>query len=86
MESMMKVEVMQKLSDSLNEEKFTRATLSNYTVKNFSNLDHIITEAKRDGMLTEIRDLCTEHLLHTPTSIAALYPQVRCNDLLCGKY
>jgi transcription elongation factor GreA len=73
MESTMNTESIQKLSDSLNEEKFTRATLSNYTVKNFSNLDRIIEEAKKDGILNEIRDLCDDHLLHTPTSIAALY-------------
>ena len=73
MENAMKVEAIQKLSESLNEEKFTRATLSNYTIKNFSNLDHIINEAKKDGNLADIRNLCSEHLVHTPTSIAALY-------------
>jgi transcription elongation factor GreA len=73
MESTMNTESIQKLSESLNEEKFTRATLSNYTVKNFSNLDRIIEEAKKEGILTEIRNLCDDHLLHTPTSIAALY-------------
>jgi len=69
----MKVDTIQRLSDSLNEEKFTRATLSNYTVKNFNNLDVIINDAKKAGKLSDIRSLCTEHILHTPTSIAALY-------------
>jgi transcription elongation factor GreA len=61
------------LSELLNEEKWTRATLSNYIIKNFTDLDSIIEETKSGGKLTETRTLCTEHLKHTPNSIIALY-------------
>jgi transcription elongation factor GreA len=69
----MKVNSVQKLSESLNEEKWTRATLNNYIIKNFTDLDALINEAKKSGKLPELRTLCTEHLIHTPTSIIALY-------------
>ena len=69
----MKTDTVQVLSESLNEEKWTRATLNNYVIKNFSDLDNIIDAGKKDGMLAQIRDLCADHLLHTPNSIIALY-------------
>jgi transcription elongation factor GreA len=62
-----------KLTELLNEEKWTRATLSNYIIKNFTDLDAIIEETKTEGKLTETRTLCTDHLKHTPNSIIALY-------------
>ncbi len=73
MENNMKADITKSLSESLNEEKWTRATLNNYTIKNFSDLDSIIRSAKKSTHLPEIRTLCSEHLLHTPTSIIALY-------------
>jgi len=45
----MKVDIVQKLSESLNEEKWTRATLNNYIIKNFSDLDSIIENAKKSA-------------------------------------
>ncbi len=69
----MKVDIVQKLSESLNEEKWTRETLNNYIIKNISDLDSIIENAKKSGKLSNIRVLCSEHLNHTPNSIIALY-------------
>jgi transcription elongation factor GreA len=69
----MPVDVVKKLSDLLNEEKWTRATLNNYTIKNFSDLDAIVSNASKAGKLPAIRDLTAEHLKHTPNSIIALY-------------
>jgi transcription elongation factor GreA len=69
----MSVDVVKKLSDLLNEEKWTRATLNNYTIKNFSDLDAIVSNASKAGKLQAIRDLTAEHLKHTPNSIIALY-------------
>jgi len=66
-------QVVTKLNELLNEEKWTRATLNNYTIKNFTELDALIEEAKKAGKLKEIRELCNEHLIHTPNSIIALY-------------
>jgi len=64
---------VEKLSELLNEEKWTRATLNNYIIKNFTDLDAIITQAKHEGRLSEIHALCSDHLKHTPNSIIALY-------------
>ncbi len=69
----MAVNVVQKLSELLNEEKWTRATLNNYIIKNFTDLDQLIVESSKDGKLADIRGLVTEHLNHTPNSIIALY-------------
>ncbi len=69
----MQTDVVQKLSELLNEEKWTRATLNNYIIKNFTDLDTIITRSKNKGKLSDIRGLCSEHLKHTPNSIIALY-------------
>ena len=69
----MAVNVVQKLTELLNEEKWTRATLNNYIIKNFTDLDSLIAAAAKDGKLADIRSLSTEHLNHTPNSIIALY-------------
>jgi transcription elongation factor GreA len=72
-EKVMAANVVQKLTESLNEEKWTRATLNNYIIKNFTDLDALIQEAGKNGQLSDIRNLSTEHLNHTPNSIIALY-------------
>jgi transcription elongation factor GreA len=69
----MAVNVVQTLSESLNEEKWTRATLNNYIIKNFTDLDQLIDEASAGGKMADVRTLVTEHLNHTPNSIIALY-------------
>ena len=79
MEKKMETDAVQKLSELLNEEKWTRATLNNYTIKNFTDLDDIIEGAKKTGTLSEIRSLCSEHLKHTPNSIIALYVMGKIN-------
>ncbi len=75
----MAVEVVRSLTELLNEEKWTRATLKNYTIKNFTDLDDILMDAKKKGTLGELRDLVTEHLNHTPNSIIALYVMGKLN-------
>jgi transcription elongation factor GreA len=72
-ETGMAVNVVQRLSELLNEEKWTRATLNNYIIKNFTDLDALIVQGKKGGKLTDIRNLSSEHLNHTPNSIIALY-------------
>ena len=69
----MNIDPVVSLTELLNEEKWTRATLSNYIIKNFTDLDAIIEETKNEGKLAEIRTICTDHLKHTPNSIIALY-------------
>jgi transcription elongation factor GreA len=62
-----------KVQQLLNEEKWTRAALSAYTVANLKELDVLLEEATLDKASDEIRDLCEEHLGHTKTSVIALY-------------
>ena len=59
--------------DIFNEEKWTRAAISNYSINNFNELDTLIKEAKRDHHLDELKELSDAHLAHNKTSITALY-------------
>lgn len=65
--------IAKKLQEVLNEEKWTRATLSGYTVNQIKELDALFHEAAREKILDEARELCEEHLAHSKNSIAALY-------------
>ena len=62
-----------KLNDLLNEEKWTRVAITNYTIKDFESLDSLIEEARVEGCLDEVFTICSEHLLHAKMSIIALY-------------
>jgi transcription elongation factor GreA len=66
-------EALIKVQNMLTEEKFTRATLSNYSVDKFKELDEVITDAKSENALDELKKLCDEHLSHTKNSIIAVY-------------
>lgn len=66
-------DLVQKVTELLNEEKWTRATLNNYTVANFQELDTLVESVREAGLEPEIRELCEEHLHHTKNSIIALY-------------
>jgi len=65
--------IINKIENQLNEEKWTRATLSNYSIANFKELDVLIKEIIKDECETEIKQICDEHLEHTKNSIIALY-------------
>ena len=65
--------ITKKLQETLNEEKWTRATLSGYTVNQIKELDALFHEAALEKALDEVRDLCNEHIGHSKNSIAALY-------------
>ncbi len=75
----MTVDTVQKVSELLNEEKWTRATLNNYIIKNFTDLDALIHSAKKEGTLAELREVVSDHLNHTPNSIIALYVMGKLN-------
>jgi transcription elongation factor GreA len=68
-----KAQLLKNVQEMLNEEKWTRATLSNYSTGQFRELDHILKEAREQRVEDELRLLCDEHLGHTKTSIIALY-------------
>jgi transcription elongation factor GreA len=57
----------------LNEEKWTRAALSNYSTNNFKELDQVLEEAGQERTYDTVKSICEEHLIHTKNSIIALY-------------
>jgi transcription elongation factor GreA len=69
----MATELLKTITDLLNEEKWTRATLNSYSITNFKDLDVLIEQARSEGIAEEIRELTGEHLKHTSNSIIALY-------------
>ena len=65
--------LVSEVGDLLNEEKWTRATLSNYTVANFRELDSTLSRIVEERAQEAVLELCDEHLTHTKNSIIALY-------------
>ncbi len=65
--------LVKSVSDLLNEEKWTRATLNSYSISNFKELDETIAEVRKAELDSEIKDLAEEHLKHSKNSIIALY-------------
>ena len=66
-------ELIQRLGERLNEEKWTRTALGNYTVANFEELDAIVREIHEADLENEAHDACTNHLEQSKDSIGALY-------------
>ncbi len=65
--------LVKSVQDMLNEEKWTRATISNYTKTHFIELANVVENAHQKNCLEEVQELCDEHLSHTKHSIIALY-------------
>lgn len=65
--------LLEKINQLLNEEKWTRATIKSYSINNFKELDLIIKESAGDESREEVLDICEEHLSHSKNSIIALY-------------
>ncbi|MDR3168018.1 MAG: transcription elongation factor GreA, partial [Treponema sp.] len=65
--------LLKNVQEMLNEEKWTRATLSNYSTNQFQELDVLLKEARDARAYDELKQLCDEHLVHTKNSIIALY-------------
>lgn len=65
--------IVKNVQDMLNEEKWTRAAISNYSINNFKELDAIIKAAREQKILDELKEVCEEQLSHTRNSIIALY-------------
>ncbi|MDR0496797.1 MAG: transcription elongation factor GreA [Treponema sp.] len=65
--------LLKNVQEMLNEEKWTRATLSNYSTSQFKELDIILKESREGRSENELKKLCDEHLIHTKNSIIALY-------------
>lgn len=69
----MSEDILNKVQKMLNEEKFTRAALTNYSPAQFKELDDILAEAGSAHSLAELKKLCDEHLSHSKNSIIAEY-------------
>ncbi len=65
--------IIENISGMLNEEKWTRATLNDYAIGNFQELDGVIDTVIANGVQDEVQGICDEHLEHTKNSIVALY-------------
>ena len=65
--------ILKSLNELLNEEKWTRAALNNYTIHNFKELDKVVAEINGGKLESETQKICEEHLKHSKNSIIALY-------------
>lgn len=63
----------EKLQLMLNEEKWTRTLMANYSVANLKELDRFIEEIMAQNGADDIIKLCVEHLSQTKNSVIALY-------------
>jgi len=65
--------LLKNLHETLNEEKWTRATLGNYSTNQFKELDEILKNARNEKVVDELKKNCDDHLAHTRNSLIALY-------------
>jgi len=65
--------LLKNVREMLNEEKWTRATLSNYSTGQFKEFDSLLKEARELRVVDEMKKDCDEHLAHSKNSIIALY-------------
>lgn len=65
--------LMEKTTQLLNEEKWTRAAIKSYSINNFKELDQLIKDSFDDESRDEVLEICEEHLAHSKNSIIALY-------------
>ena len=65
--------LLKSVREMLNEEKWTRATLGNYSTSQFKDFDSILKEARKLKVVDELKKNCDEHLAHSKNSIIALY-------------
>jgi len=63
----------EKLQLMLNEEKWTRTLMANYSVASLKELDRLVEDAVQQGVTDDIIKTCTEHLSQTKNSVIALY-------------
>ena len=65
--------LLKNLGAMLNEEKWTRATLGNYSTAQFKEFDTILKDARQFKAVDALKRTCDEHLSHSKNSIIALY-------------
>ena len=62
-----------RISEMINEEKWTRADLSGYSRSSFETLDELLEEMLEADTQDEIQEICEEHLQHSRDSVIGLY-------------
>ena len=65
--------LLKSVREMLNEEKWTRATLGNYSTGQFKDFDAILKDARKMKVVEEMKRSCDDHLAHSKNSIIALY-------------
>ncbi len=71
-----KSELIQGVIEKLNEEKWTRSTIGNYSKKHFAQFDELIQQARDQHEIEELLRVCMAHLKQSSSStpsIMALY-------------
>ncbi len=68
-----KEDILLDIEEKLKEEKWTRAAIESYSVKNFIELDSYIRIAIDENFKDELKNLCRENLKHYQNSVVGLY-------------
>jgi transcription elongation factor GreA len=68
-----KEDILLDIGEKLKEEKWTRASIESYSVRNFVDLDNVIRIAIDEKYQEELKELCKENLKHNTNSIVGLY-------------
>ncbi len=69
----MSEQLISMITEQLHQEKWTRATIGNYTTQVFKELDELLEEVFEQKCQEEILALCEEHMQLSKNSIIALY-------------
>jgi transcription elongation factor GreA len=65
--------LVKSIQDMLNEEKWTRAAITNYTKNNFMELATYVEKARNENCIEEMKAVCDDHLSHSKNSIIGLF-------------
>lgn len=68
-----KEDILRDIEEKLKEEKWTRAAIESYNVKNFIELDGVIRMSIDENYKEELKNLCKENLKHYQNSVVGLY-------------
>ena len=69
----MSEQLLSRITEMLNEEKWTRAALSAYSISNFRVLDGLLEEALAADAQEAVQEACEEHLKNSRESTIGLY-------------
>ena len=67
-------QLIEKYESQLNEEKWTRTAINNYTIKNFEDLDALVQEFSDNHIQKEINAIIKELTVNTVSSFFHIRP------------